>query len=163
MFRPLSLLATLVAPTLQISYRADGDFYGQARHASLPPHAPDMLAVRIRQLTARGLSPRQNRSLVGCPTLSFPPTCRFSSRRTSAGRQTERNYHLPNPARGQEIGLARANGGFCVELSQRHTRHTFFITSSRLCFGYQKHQGPFVSCGRQVMRVQAGSTRILSE
>ena len=65
-FRPLSLLATLVAPTSTVSCRADGDFYVRAEHASLPPHASDMLVVRIRQLTTRGLPPRQTRSLVGC-------------------------------------------------------------------------------------------------
>ena len=64
MFRPPDLLATLVAPTSAVSCGADGDFYVRARHALLPPHAPDMLAVRNRQLTARGLSPRQTRSLV---------------------------------------------------------------------------------------------------
>ena len=65
-FRPLSLLATLVAPTSTVSCRADGNFYVRAEHASLPPHASDMLVVRIRQLTTRGLPPRQTRSLVGC-------------------------------------------------------------------------------------------------
>ena len=69
MFRPLSLLATLVAPTTAVSGRAVCDFYGRARHASLPPQASDMLAVRNRQLTARGLSPRQTHSLVGCSAL----------------------------------------------------------------------------------------------
>lgn len=46
MFRPLSLLATLVAPTTTVSCGADGDFYVRALHASLPLHASDMLAVR---------------------------------------------------------------------------------------------------------------------
>jgi len=77
MFRPPDLLATLVAPTSTVSCGADGDFYVRARHALLPPHAPDMLAVRNRQLTARGLSPRQTRSLVGRSALSSPTTCRF--------------------------------------------------------------------------------------
>jgi len=45
MFRPHSLLATLIAPTTTISRRAVGDFYIRAERASLPPHAPDMLAV----------------------------------------------------------------------------------------------------------------------
>ena len=46
MFRPLGLLATLVAPTTAASCRAVCVFYVRARHASLPPHASDMLAVR---------------------------------------------------------------------------------------------------------------------
>ena len=41
------------------------DFYTRADHASLPLHAPGMLAVRYRQLTAEGLSPSQTRSHVG--------------------------------------------------------------------------------------------------
>ena len=45
MFRPHSLLATLIAPTTTISRRAVGDFYIRAERASLPPHAPNMLAV----------------------------------------------------------------------------------------------------------------------
>ena len=47
--------------------RAPGsrDFYVRAYRSSLPRCAADMLAVRIEQLTARGLSPRQTRGLVG--------------------------------------------------------------------------------------------------
>ena len=45
MFGPHSLLATLVAPTTTVSRRAVGDFYIRAERASLPPHAPNMLAV----------------------------------------------------------------------------------------------------------------------
>ncbi len=48
MFRPLSLLATLVAPTTAVPCRADSGFYARAHHALLPPHAPGMLAVRNR-------------------------------------------------------------------------------------------------------------------
>ena len=58
MFRPHSLLATLVAPTTTVSCRAVSDVYIRAKRASFPPHVPDMLAVRNRQLTAQGLSPR---------------------------------------------------------------------------------------------------------
>jgi hypothetical protein len=42
------------------------DFYFRAYHGLLPPRAADMLAVRIGQLTAWGLSPHKIRSLVGC-------------------------------------------------------------------------------------------------
>ena len=45
MFRPHILLATLVAPTTTVSRRAVSDFYIRAERASLPPHAPNMLAV----------------------------------------------------------------------------------------------------------------------
>ncbi len=93
MFRPPDLLATLVAPTSAVSCGADGDFYVRARHALLPPHAPDMLAVRNRQLTARGLSPRQTRSLVGRSALSSPTTCRFIP--AHPDKTTKRSIQLP--------------------------------------------------------------------
>src|SRR5215475_5344316 len=48
MFRPHSLFATLVAPTTTVSCRAVSDFYVRAERALLPPHAPDILAVRNR-------------------------------------------------------------------------------------------------------------------
>lgn len=67
MFRPASLLATQVAPTPR-PFQASGShgFYFWAPHSSLPPRGPDMLAVRIEQLTAGGLAPPKIRSLVGC-------------------------------------------------------------------------------------------------
>ncbi len=42
------------------------DFYIRASRGSLPPPAPDMLAVRIGQLTAGDSHPHKMRSLVGC-------------------------------------------------------------------------------------------------
>src|SRR5713101_2451170 len=51
-------------------------FSVRASHGLLPPRAPDMLTVRIGQLTVWGLSPHQIRSLVGCSpnaTLQAPP------------------------------------------------------------------------------------------
>lgn len=41
------------------------DFYVHAKLGSLPPRAVDMLAVRIEQLTAEGLSPSKIRGLAG--------------------------------------------------------------------------------------------------
>ena len=41
------------------------DFYVHAYLGSLPPRAVDMLAVRIEQLTAEGLSPPKTRGLAG--------------------------------------------------------------------------------------------------
>ena len=43
---------------LRVRPQGSRGFYLRAERASLPPHAPDMLTVRIRQLTVRGLSPR---------------------------------------------------------------------------------------------------------
>ncbi len=66
MFRPAGLLATLVAPTLVPTARSSCDLYLHAYHGSLPPRAADMLTVQTEQLTARGLSPLQIDSLLGC-------------------------------------------------------------------------------------------------
>ena len=45
--------------------RGSRDFYVHAELGSLPPRAVDMLAVRIEQLTAEGLSPSKIRGLAG--------------------------------------------------------------------------------------------------
>jgi len=66
MFRPPGLLALQVVPTSALYAHGGQGFYFRAEHASLPQHASDTLAVRTRQLTARGLPPRKIRSLVGC-------------------------------------------------------------------------------------------------
>ena len=50
-FWPLCLLATQTVPTLSSLCRIGRrDFYVQAEHGSLPPHALDMLVIRIGQL-----------------------------------------------------------------------------------------------------------------
>src|ERR1700694_1411420 len=75
-FRPPGLLATQVSPTAA-PRRPQGsrDFSTRANHASLPMHASGMLAVRIRQLTAVGLSPPKTCSLVGrYPGVDTSPT-----------------------------------------------------------------------------------------
>ena len=56
---------------LTMRSRAQGGrgVYIRAERDSLPPHASNMLAVRIGQLTARGLPPRKTRSLVDCSPL----------------------------------------------------------------------------------------------
>src|SRR6516162_9423224 len=51
-------------PPLPIS-QGGRDLYFRAERASLPLHAPDMLSVRYRQLTEKGLSPFQICGLVG--------------------------------------------------------------------------------------------------
>ena len=52
-------------PPLRIA-QGGRDFYFQAERASLPMHALDMLSVRFRQLTEKGLSPFQICGIVGC-------------------------------------------------------------------------------------------------
>lgn len=67
MFRPPGLLATQVVPTAWYGSHTKGsrDFYVHAYLGSLPHRAVDMLAVRIEQLTAEGLSPSKIRGLAG--------------------------------------------------------------------------------------------------
>src|ERR1019366_2767096 len=48
MFRPPSLFVPQVVPTAANVPQGSRDFYIRAERASLPPHAPDMLAVRIQ-------------------------------------------------------------------------------------------------------------------
>ena len=66
MFRPAALLATLVAPTHDPSPWAAVTSTSKHTPVGYPNQVLDMLAVRIGQLTARGLSPRQIHGLVGC-------------------------------------------------------------------------------------------------
>jgi hypothetical protein len=54
MFRPLSLLTSQVAPTAAHTAQGSRGFYIRAYRASLPLHAPDMLAVRIQAIDGAG-------------------------------------------------------------------------------------------------------------
>jgi hypothetical protein len=73
LFRPASLLATQVAPTAASSRTRGGrGFYIRAPRGSLPPHGPDMLGVRIEQLTPGRLPLPKIRSLVGCSACRQP-------------------------------------------------------------------------------------------
>ena len=50
MFKPPSLFASQVAPTATAMPWGGRGFYVRAERASLPPHAPDMLAVRTQAI-----------------------------------------------------------------------------------------------------------------
>jgi len=50
MFRPPSLLVSQIVPTAAVLPQGSRDFYFRAERASLPPHAPDMLTVRIQAI-----------------------------------------------------------------------------------------------------------------
>ena len=76
-FRPLSLLATLVAPTSTVSCRADGDFYVRAEHASLPPHASDILTTCPGNWWCGDLHPTRFTALSAAPV-----RCDFSTIRS---------------------------------------------------------------------------------
>jgi len=53
-FRPLSLLTSQVVPTAALTAQGSRGFYIRAYRASLPLHAPDMLAVRIQAIDGAG-------------------------------------------------------------------------------------------------------------
>jgi hypothetical protein len=74
MFKPHSLLATLIAPTTTVSRRAVGDFYIRAERALLPPHAPNMLAVRLQVIDSTGTFTLQNSQ----PCRPLPSRSRFN-------------------------------------------------------------------------------------
>jgi hypothetical protein len=77
-------------------FQASGSrgFYFWAPHSSLPPRGPDMLAVRIEQLTAGRLALPKIRSLVGCtsrpdPESLTPPYIYFFSSSVRTVGQSE--------------------------------------------------------------------------
>ena len=73
MCRPAGVLATQIAPTDTATPYGSRDFSIRASRGLLPPHAPDMLAVRIGQLTAEDFH------LIRCAALSAAPrTLRFT-------------------------------------------------------------------------------------
>ena len=53
MFRPPSLLVSQIVPTAAVLPQGSRDFYFRAERASLPPHAPDMLSVRIQAIDGK--------------------------------------------------------------------------------------------------------------
>ncbi len=66
MFGPPGLLTSPVAPAaMHVAALGSRGFYIRAYRGLLPPRAADMLAVRIEQLTAEGLSPSKIRGLAG--------------------------------------------------------------------------------------------------
>ena len=67
-------------------------FYIRAHRALLPPHAPDMLTVRIQAIDVQGLSPCQTSSLVGCSLCSADVT-RIPARRPI--RHPSPSIHFP--------------------------------------------------------------------
>jgi len=77
MFRPPGLLATQIAPTMTYFNSTPGShgFYVPAYLGLLPPQAGDMLAARIGQLTAWGLSPHKIRGLAGRSPDASLTTC----------------------------------------------------------------------------------------
>src|SRR5262249_53702361 len=85
MCRPAGMLATQIAPTDTATPYGSCDFSIRASRGLLPPHAPDMLAVRIGQWTAEDFH------LIRCAALSAAPrtpalTCRRKpKRRRSVG------------------------------------------------------------------------------
>ena len=64
MFRPTGVLATQIAPPATAPLQGSRAFSLRASRGSLPPHALDMLAVRIGRLTAEDFH------LIRCPALS---------------------------------------------------------------------------------------------
>jgi len=60
------------------------DFYVRASRGSFPPHAPDMLAVRIGQLTAGDSHPIRCAALSAAPLTATPPQPRIGGPRLTA-------------------------------------------------------------------------------
>jgi hypothetical protein len=118
-------------------------FYVHAYLGSLPPRAVDMLAVRIEQLTAWGLSPHKIRSLVGCsprlPLCAHAPladpggilSARHNASRTGAFRQIQ-NVSFPRLSPGYPFGPQIYNFRSSVT-RPTHSLHLASHTPSWLC------------------------------
>jgi hypothetical protein len=80
MFRPPSLLSPQIVPTAAILLQGSRGFYVRAYRALLPPHAPDMLTVRIQVIDGAGtftLSDSQPcRLLTSLPGITRLQRCR---------------------------------------------------------------------------------------
>src|SRR5260370_39055800 len=87
------------------------DFSTRATHASLPMPASGMLAVRIRQLTAVGLSPPKTCSLVGRYPGFEPATLRLTATHGASSSPSLGTETGPNRGgfwRGGKIKISRA-------------------------------------------------------
>ena len=127
MFRPPSLLVSQIVPTAAVPPQGGRDFYFRAERASLPPHAPDMLAVRIQAIDGTGTftlldsQPCRLLSLPSCYSsygawtltpVGLAPTDHASLRWTHTGRyRSARCFdraiaHGREPVRVYEVGVA---------------------------------------------------------
>src|SRR5712692_9749088 len=103
-FRPPGLLVTQVSPTAAPKRPLGSrDFSTRANHASLPMHASGTLAVRIRQLTAVGLSPPKTCSLVGRDPGFEPATLRLTAVHT--GGWTHKHWLAPSGIVGNFVSV----------------------------------------------------------
>src|SRR5258708_7001348 len=84
MFRPPSLLSPQIVPTAAILLQGSRGFYVRAYRALLPPHAPDMLTVRIQVIDGTGtftLSDSQPCRLLTSLHRSYPASAVSGRRR----------------------------------------------------------------------------------
>ncbi len=109
-FRPALSLATLVAPTLTArSPSGSRDVYFRAPRGLLPPHAPDIRAVRTGQLTAEDFHPIRLAALsAASPNALLCPALPFDEPVTSAGE-------LRAARQGEDAGR-KAPGRFRLRL-----------------------------------------------
>jgi len=77
------MLATQVAPTDTATLYGSRDLYVRASRGLLPPHASDMLAVRIGQLTAEDFHLIRYAALSAAPRTLALTCCRKPQRGTS--------------------------------------------------------------------------------
>jgi hypothetical protein len=107
MFRPPSLLSPQIVPTAAILLQGSRGFYVRAYRALLPPHAPDMLTVRIQVIDGTGTF-----------TLSDSQPCRLLTflRRHYPASSVLRAHPTPHRARSDlhrppvDLSLDRAMG-----------------------------------------------------
>ena len=79
MFRPPSLLSPQIVPTAALPPQGSRGFYVRAYRALLPPHAPDMLTVRIQAIDGTGTFTLSDFSALSAAHFAPPALLRFSA------------------------------------------------------------------------------------
>ena len=123
MFRPAGVLATQVAPTAVVPLSSRG-FSVRAAPVLFPSQASDMLAVRIGQLTAWGLSPHKIRGLAGRSPEGLPSPILRSMSSTCKASQSRQCLTMPCCEMLRQVAAAY------WERRQRRTKAALRPTSS---------------------------------
>src|SRR5258705_12007652 len=116
MFRPQSLLSHQIFPTAAILLQGSRGFYVRAYRALLPPHAPDMLTVRIQVIDGTGtftLSDSQPCRLLTSLHRRYPASAVLRTSPPPQGAQPV-PHGLPVGHRRPRLGASRVAYAFLV-------------------------------------------------
>ena len=116
MFRPPSLLSPQIVPTAAILLQGSRGFYVRAYRTLLPPHAPDMLTVRIQVIDGTGtftLSDSQPCRLLTSLHRSYPASAVLrTSPHPHGARPVPHGHPVGHPC--PRLGVSRVAYAFLV-------------------------------------------------